>query len=56
MPQFAVDMEVYHEKFGPGQVTAIEPEGGDTKITVNFIEAGVRSFYLSLVAGKLSPV
>ncbi len=54
-PRFQVGMDVYHEKFGPGQVTAIEPEDGDTKLTVDFVEAGVRSFYASLVAGKMTP-
>jgi hypothetical protein len=53
--RFAVDMDVYHERFGLGRVTAVEPEDGDTKITVDFIEAGVRSFYASLAAGKLTP-
>lgn len=55
LPRFEVGMEVYHERFGPGRLTAIEPEAGDTKLTVDFVEAGVRSFYASLVAGKLTP-
>jgi hypothetical protein len=55
LPQFEVGMEVYHERFGPGRLTAIEPEAGDTKLTIDFVEAGVRSFYASLVAGKLTP-
>ncbi len=55
LPSFEIGMEVYHERFGPGRVTAIEPEAGDTKLTIDFVEAGVRSFYASLVAGKLTP-
>jgi hypothetical protein len=55
LPGFEVGMEVYHERFGAGRVTAIAPEDGDTKLTVDFVEAGVRSFYASLVAGKLTP-
>jgi hypothetical protein len=54
-PRFEVGMDVYHERFGTGQVTAIERDGGDVKITVDFVEAGVRSFYASLAAGKLTP-
>jgi hypothetical protein len=52
---FEVGMDVYHERFGTGCVTAIAPEDGDTKVTVDFVEAGVRSFYASLVGGKLTP-
>ena len=55
LPRFEIGMEVYHERFGPGRVTAIAPEDGDTKLTIDFVEAGVRSFYASLVAGKLTP-
>ena len=39
-----------------GAITAIEPENGDTKITVDFPGAGVRSFLASLVADKLTPL
>jgi len=55
LPQFEIGMDVYHERFGGGRITAIAPEDGDTKLTVDFVEAGVRSFYASLVAGKLTP-
>jgi hypothetical protein len=55
-PEFEVGMDVYHERFGPGLVTAVEPEAGDTKITVDFVEAGVRTFYAGLVGGKLAPL
>jgi hypothetical protein len=52
---FRIDMEVMHERFGPGRITEIQPEEGDMKITVDFVGAGVRSFYASLVGGKLQP-
>lgn len=52
---FEVDMDIYHERFGPGRVTAVTPEDGDIKVTVDFVEAGIRSFYASLVGGKLTP-
>jgi hypothetical protein len=55
LPRFEVGMAVYHERFGPGQVTAVAPEDGDIKVTVDFVEAGVRSFYASLAVGKLTP-
>ena len=48
-------MDVYHQKFGPGQVTAVEPAGGDVQVTVDFVEAGVRTFAASLVSDKLVP-
>jgi len=46
---YRTGMEVEHERFGLGQITAVEPEGGDQVITVDFVEAGVRSFYASLL-------
>lgn len=52
---YSVGMGVYHERFGAGTVTAIEPEGQDKVITVDFVQAGVRTFYASLAAGKLMP-
>ena len=55
-PAFRVGMEVEHTHFGPGVITAIEPEGGDLKITVDFPGAGVRSLLASLVADKLQPL
>ncbi len=54
LPRFEVGMEVVHERFGPGVVTDVAPEDGDTKITVSFVEAGVRNFYASLVVNKLT--
>jgi hypothetical protein len=55
-PKFEVGMDVYHERFGPGLVTAVEPEAGDIKVTVDFVQAGVRTFYAGLVGGKLAPL
>jgi hypothetical protein len=42
-------MSVEHERFGPGQITEVLPEEGDIKVTVDFVEAGMRSFYASLL-------
>ncbi len=53
---YRVGMAVYHQRFGTGEVTAIAPEGQDITVTVDFVEAGVRTFYASLVADKLLPV
>ena len=52
---YRIGMAVEHERFGPGQVTAIEPEDGDMKVTVDFVESSVRSFYASLVGDMLLP-
>jgi hypothetical protein len=52
---YEVGMEVEHVKFGPGQVTAVEPEGSEVKVTVDFIESGVRNFYAGLMRDKLFP-
>jgi hypothetical protein len=46
---YRVGMSVEHERFGPGQITDVQPEEGDIKVTVDFVEAGVRSFYASLL-------
>jgi hypothetical protein len=46
---YRVGMAVVHERFGSGQITAVQPEDGDIKVTVDFVEAGVRSFYASLL-------
>jgi hypothetical protein len=48
---FRVGMAVEHERFGPGQIVAVQPEDGDVKVTVDFATAGVRSFYASLLDG-----
>lgn len=52
---YRIGMEVAHERFGPGQITDIAPDGNDLIITVDFPEAGVRTFYASLVTSKLLP-
>lgn len=52
---YRVGMVVHHQRFGPGEVVTIAPEGQDMAITVDFVEAGVRTFYASLVADKLLP-
>jgi hypothetical protein len=46
---FRVGMAVEHERFGPGQITEVRPEDGEIRVTVDFVEAGVRSFYASLL-------
>ncbi len=55
LPHFEVNMEVYHERFGLGRIIELGAEGNETKLTVDFVEAGVRSFYASLIVGKLTP-
>jgi hypothetical protein len=45
-------MNVVHERFGPGQVTAVQPDGNDLAVTVNFGGAE-RTFLASLVGAKL---
>ncbi len=52
VPAFRTGMTVFHERFGPGHVMATEPEAGDVKVTVEFSDATVRSFYASLVGGS----
>jgi hypothetical protein len=53
---YEVGMDVQHTRFGMGQVTAVEPDMGDTKVTVQFDDASIRTFYASLVSDKLLPV
>lgn len=52
---YRVGMPVYHTKFGPGEITEIQPDGKDMAITVNFVTADVRTFLASLVGDKLTP-
>lgn len=52
---YRVGMAVTHERFGPGEITEITPDGKDMAITVNFVTAGVRTFLASLVSDKLLP-
>lgn len=54
-PAFRAGMDVYHQRFGPGQITEIRPEAKDMTITVNFMDGSVRDFIASLVSGKLTP-
>jgi hypothetical protein len=53
--KYKVGMEVEHLQFGFGRVTAVEPERNEVKVTVDFVESGMRSFYASLVGDKLLP-
>jgi PcrA/UvrD tudor domain len=46
---YRVGMAVEHQRFGAGEITEVQPEDGDIKVTVDFVEAGVRSFYASLL-------
>ncbi len=52
---YRVGMAVTHTHFGSGRIIAIAPDGGDAKVTVDFVESGVRDFYASLVGDKLLP-
>jgi len=54
-PAFRPGMDVYHQRFGPGQISEIKPEGKDMNITVNFMDGSVRMFLASLVTDKLAP-
>ncbi len=55
-PAFRQGMDVYHQRFGAGQITEIspEPQGKDINITVNFMDGSTRTFLASLVSDKLS--
>lgn len=54
-PEYAVGMPVYHQKFGSGQVTALQPDGKDIAVTVSFGAEGEKTFLASLVVEKLLP-
>lgn len=54
-PAFRQGMEVYHQRFGAGEITEIRPEGNDMNISVRFRDGSVRMFLASLVADKLAP-
>jgi hypothetical protein len=54
-PAFRQGMEVYHQRFGAGEITAIRPEGNDMNISVRFRDGSERMFLASLVADKLAP-
>jgi hypothetical protein len=51
-PSYRVGMPVVHERYGPGRIASVAPEGGDVRVTVDFAEGGSRSFYAALVAGS----
>ena len=53
-PAFRQGMDVYHQRFGAGQIAEITAEGKDMNITVNFMDGSTRTFLASLVADKLS--
>jgi hypothetical protein len=53
-PAFRQGMDVYHQRFGAGQITEITAEGKDMNITVNFMDGSTRTFLASLVTDKLS--
>jgi DNA helicase-2/ATP-dependent DNA helicase PcrA len=47
-------MQVFHNKFGEGTVTALEGSGDDARAQVNFPRHGVK--WLALSVAKLTPV
>lgn len=49
-------VEVEHERFGRGVVTAAQPDGNDMAIIISFVQAGERRFLASLVQNKLTLV
>ncbi|HEX9115607.1 MAG TPA: hypothetical protein VGA61_06030 [Anaerolineae bacterium] len=53
--QYRTGMAVSHERFGPGQVTAVQPDGKDIAVTVRFADASERTFYAGVVGDKLKP-
>ena len=53
---YEIGMDVEHTRFGYGRVVAVEPESSDVKVTVEFTDTSVRSFYASLVGDKLLPI
>jgi hypothetical protein len=54
-PKYEVGMSVYHQKFGPGQITALAADGKDQAVTVSFGAEGEKTFLASLVIDKLLP-
>lgn len=44
---------IEHERFGRGEVTAVEPAEDDLYLTIRFLTAGERRFLASLAADKL---
>lgn len=54
-PAYRPGMEVYHRKFGAGEITDIRPDGNDMSISVRFRDGSERMFLASLVTDKLTP-
>lgn len=51
--RLAEGARVQHERFGPGVVQSIDPDGGDPKVTILFDNGEQRTFLASLVSDKL---
>ena len=51
--RLAEGARVQHERFGPGVVHSIDPDGGDPKVTILFDNGEQRTFLASLVSDKL---
>ncbi len=49
-----VGIRIEHSHFGEGTVEAVYTSGGDTMVTINFADAGQRTFMLNLLGDKLS--
>lgn len=54
-PAYRQGMEVYHQRFGAGEITDLRPDGNDMSISVRFRDGSERMFLASLVADKLAP-
>lgn len=55
-PKYTVGLPVEHVRFGRGVVVAVEGNGHDQRVTVEFPHAGRRTFLADLVADKLTPL
>lgn len=53
--RYTPGMAVQHERFGSGTVVAVQRDGEDERVTVEFPQAGRRTFLASLVKDKLVP-
>jgi len=51
--RLAEGARVQHERFGPGVVQSIDPDGGDPKVAILFDSGEQRTFLASLVSDKL---
>ena len=52
---YRVGMDVSHDRFGPGVITAMKPHDGDMELTVAFADGVVRTLLASLVGELLIP-